>query len=214
MANYDLVTVEQVKEALELPSADVDLDQLLPDYITQASRVILDYTKREFAPASTVATRRFKVIGYKVDLAPYDLQSATQVALHPETDSPTILVAGANTGYTLQPVSPERGVYQSIQLSGYLIIISQTLMAFGYALMDVTGTWGFPTVPGPVQRACIETVGSWVTRTMPGASNTGYGIPASSSAGMTTFRNDWHIPWSAKKKLDPYKRASARWAAI
>lgn len=207
----DLTTLAAVKSAIQLPASDTDLDTLLPNLITEASVAIMDYCKREFAPVSTATTRRFKVDGYRVDFSPYDLETSPTptVRLHPETTTPLTLTTDQ---YSLSPVSPQRGVYQSIQFSGYLSIVSQTLMAFNYALVDVTGTWGFASVPVPVRRACNITVGSWLTRTAPGASAQ-YGVPMASGAGATTFRNDWDIPWAACKLLGRYRRGSARWIA-
>lgn len=216
MTSGDLTTVDAVKNGIQLPSGNVDLDALLPDFITQASKIIMDYTRREFAPVSTGLTRRFAVNGYKVDFSPWDLQSATAVSLHPETTEPIILSSGAgfsNAQYMLKPVNPSRGVYQSLQFSGYLVIVSQTLMQFGFALLDVTGTWGFPSVPEDVERACILTVGSWVTRTMPGAS-TPYGIPPGSAQGAIMHGNNWDLPWAAKNILGRYRRGSSRWATL
>lgn len=214
MAANDLTTVQSVKDNIELPSNDQNLDQLIPELITEASSRIIEFCQREFAPVVT-QTRRFRVDGYRVDFAPWDLQSATAVVLHPEAGSGAITLGdgtnGTNQQYMLKPINPARGVYQSMQFSGYLVIVSQTLMAFNYALVDVTGTWGFPSVPDEVKRACNITVGSWLTKTSPGFSGA-YGIPAMSATGGVTFRNDWDIPWAARKLLVPFRRSSARWA--
>lgn len=208
MASIDLTTIDSVKEAITLPDNNTDLDSQLPGLITQASQAIMNYCKREFAPVTVGATRRFKVDSYHVDFSPWDLQSVTTVALHPETTNPMILTAGQ---FMLKPINPQRGVYQSLDFSGFLVIISQTLMAFNYGLVDITGTWGFPSIPNDVQRAANITIGSWLTRTAPGSSGA-YGIPTSSGAGANLFRNDWDIPWAACKLLGRYKRGSARWA--
>ena len=210
----DLTTVEAVKEHIQLPDTDTELDELIPDFITQASVLIMNEYKREFAPVSTDTTRRFKVDGYRVDFSPYDLQSATLVQLHPETNEPIVLVDGSLGGmsqsYMLKPINPQRGVYQSLQLGGYLVIVSQTLMQFNFALIDVTGTWGFAEVPEDVARACNMTVGSWLTRTAPGLASS-YGVPATSGQGAILQSPDWHIPWAAKRILGNYKRGSGRW---
>jgi len=208
VASYDLTTVDAVKEMIQLPSDNVDLDAILPGMISQASKAIMHYCKREFAPVTASATRRFRVDGYRVDLSPYDLQSATAVTLHPETSTPVVLTSSQ---YMLKPINPERGVYTSIQFSGFLVIISQTLIQFDFALLDITGTWGFASIPDDVVRAANITIASWITRSAPGASG-GYGIPAMSTMGATTYRNDWHIPWAAAKLLGEFKRGSARWA--
>jgi hypothetical protein len=35
-------------------------------------------------------------------------------------------------------------------------------MRYGYAQLDVTGAWGFATVPDSLKRACAITVQSWL----------------------------------------------------
>lgn len=214
MSASDLTTIDNVKEAIQLPDGYPNLDTTLPVMITQASKAIMKYCKRQFAPVTTT-TRRFRVDGYRVDFSPWDLQpGGITVTLHPETTQPLTLTdgtSGGNAQYMMKPINPEEGVYQSVQFSGYLVIVSQTLMAFNYALVDVTGTWGFPTIPDDVIRATNITVGSWLTRSAPGATGA-YGIPPMSTMGAPTFRNDWHIPWAAAKLLGEYRRGSARWA--
>jgi hypothetical protein len=212
----DLTTVDNVKAFLALPEGNDELDSLIPDFITEASVIIGLNTKRQFAPVEVDATHRFRVDDYRVDFSPFDLQTATQVLLHPETDEPISLydasVGGASSeAYMLKPISPQRGVYQSLQFSGFMIIVSQLLMEFNYALLDVTGTWGFPEIPPDITRACNMTVASWLTRTAP-ASTASYGIPQMSGQGAMLHGSDWDIPWAAHKIIGRYKRGSARWA--
>jgi len=209
VAAYDLTTVDAIKETITLPDSNDNLDAIIPTLISQASKAIMHWCKREFAPSAT-ATRRFKVDSYHIDLSPYDLQSVTTVVLHPEQSSPQTLTSGY---YMLKPIGAERGVYTSIDLSQYLAITSQTMMMFGYALMDITGTWGFASVPDDVVRACNITVGSWLTRSAPAGSGT-YGVPANAAMGATLFRNDWAIPWAARNLLGPFKRGSSRWPVV
>jgi len=221
---YDLCTEDAVKEAIRLPGSNSELESLIPDYISSASYAILNLCNREFICQDTSGdndtgnlTRRFKVEGYRVDFSPYDLQYSTKVLLHPEQPDATVELTNAinnastTMSYILKPVSPARGVYQSLQFSGFLVIVSQTLMQYGYALVDVTGKWGFPTIPPDISRAAVLTVASWLTRTSQGGSTT-YGIPAGSAQGAAVFRNDWHIPWAAKKLIEQYTRGSDRWS--
>lgn len=208
MASGDLTTLDAVKTAIDLPDQDTDLDQLLPDLITQASQAIMNWCKREFAPNGTVATRRFRMEHYNIDLSPYDLQSATTVTLHPSDDTATTVLD--TTDYKLKPVSYQHGVYTSLQISGYVAVVSQNQMKYGWTDIDIAGTWGFPEIPDAVIRAANVTVASWVTRTAPGVSSA-YGIPTSGAMGATTFRADWHIPFAAMKLLSPYRRGSSKW---
>lgn len=217
MAAIDLCTVADVKEGIQLPSTELNLDALIPEYITQASRAIINHCKRQFLPVQLNTTKRFMVTSYRCDFSPWDLRVTGMtpiVTLHPETVNPYVLTpqtATTNAQYIFKPVNPERGVYQSLQFSGFLVIVSMTLMAFNFALVDITGDWGFPSVPEDVNRACVITVGSWLTRTAPGASGA-WGVPAQASMGAMPRVSDWHIPYSAKKLLGEYRRGSSRWA--
>lgn len=223
----DLCTYDDVLNTLQTPDASVpatNYPELIPEYITEASRAIMGHTRREFRTEigtlqanglyDGIGTRRFKVNGYRIDFGAWDLQAnhadnSYTVALHPETTEPMILTSYASTGYTFQPVNPQHGVYTALQFSGYLVIVSQTLMAYNYALVDITGPWGWPSVPEDVNRACRLTVASWLTRTAPGASQ--YGIPPGLATGAMPRGSDWDIPWAAKKLLGRYTRGSKRW---
>jgi len=166
MAAGDLCTLAEVREHMQMPTAETEQDAVIQSLITRLSLAIKGYTSREFATTLTsppntrrltVRPRRYRDGAYIVPLAPYDLQSATTVKLHPETASPVTLVAG--TDYVLEPVDLPEGVYTEIRLSGALGVgSSTTAMRFGYAYLDVTGTWGFASVPADVKEACILAV--------------------------------------------------------
>jgi len=164
MAAQDLCTLADVRASLEIPVADTSRDTLISTLITAASDAIMNETDREFAPVTASATHRFRIDGYRISLAPFDLRTVTTMTINPEGASPTVLAA--NTDYQLQPIGAPSGTYTSVQLSGFLASIygSATLYAYGYALLDIAGAWGFPAVPTDVNRACVVTVGSWLRK--------------------------------------------------
>jgi hypothetical protein len=197
VAAQDLCTLQDVRIADEAPTSDTSRDALIQSLITAASDAIMDEVDREFAPATT-ATRRIKVGGYVVSLAPWDLRSVTTLTLHPETSSPQTLVAG--TDYELLPVGAPSGTYSSLRLSSYLWLAGDTAYRMGHSLIDVNGAWGFATVPNVVNRACVLTVLSWIRRDI---SALGLSNEFDAAAAQPTA---FGIPYEARRLLTPFYR--------
>lgn len=193
----DLTTVANVKAAITLNASTSD--GLIQDLITQASAAITARYQREFAAVSGTPTRRVKVTECLVRLAPYDLRSASSVVLNPESSSPATLTAG--TDYTLEPVAhTSLGTYTELRLSRTLSIDSTTRTNFGYALLDITGTWGAAAIPADVARACIITVAAWLDR----GADVIAGMDSTVRPDGTTMSPSWAIPFAAHSLLQKY----------
>jgi len=173
MAAVDWVTRQQVKDQLEI--SGTGRDTLLDAAITAASNALNRRCKREITPRSTAVTRTFSFepavsdeARITVDLAPYDLRTATTVTLNPEDSSPTVLTSGVD--YSLWPVGGRHttGTYTGVRLSRYVSGLWSTFANdFGEAKLSVLGDWGVwdtANVPEDVKRACIVTVGSWIDK--------------------------------------------------
>lgn len=204
MAAQDLCTLADVRAALEIPTADTARDALISSLITQASEAIMNEVDREFAPASASLTRRFRVDGLTLNLAPYDLRTVATLTLNPESTSPQVL--NATSDYQPLPIGSPTGTFTSVRFSGLLnsLYASQTVFSFGYALCDIAGAWGFTAVPPDVNRACVITVGAWLRKDvsqliMAGVIDSGGGL---APAFPTTFE----IPRNAKSLLGPFYR--------
>src|SRR5262249_20112108 len=153
MAAQDLCTLSDVRASLELPVSDTSRDSLISSLITSASEAIMNEVDREFAPVTASATRRFRVDGLLLNLAPYDLRTVATMTANPESTSPVTLAV--TTDYELLPVGSPAGTYTSVGFSAYATwLYSQTAFQFGHALVDINGAWGFATVPIDVARAC------------------------------------------------------------
>lgn len=202
MAAQDLVTLAEVKTALEI--TDSSRDTLIAQLITQASSACINEAGREFAPATASATRRFRVDSFTVNLCPYDLRSVTTVVLNPEGTSPSTLAA--TTDYQLLPIGAPSGTFTSLAISKVLAAMwsSQTSFFFGYALLDISGAWGFASVPDDVKRAAIITVGSWLRKDVTALlAQTEFGI----GEGLApSFPTTLEIPNNAKALLAPFYR--------
>lgn len=203
----DLCTVDDVRVALEVEPSDTKRDGLFATLITAASRAIMADCDREFAPATTSATRRFRWQGMRfLSLAPYDLRNVTAFTLHPESAVPMVLAAG--THYLLGPTVTPYGVYQSVEFS--LMVMpsrySQTFRDYGFTFVDITGGWGFATLPEDVVQACIVTCMSWLRRdTSAYAMRDPEDVRMLAGDPMQTFT----IPPAAKRLLHPFRRSVA-----
>lgn len=207
MAAQDLCSLSDVRAALEIPVADTSRDSLISTLITAASDAIMSDYEREFAPATASATRRFRVESTVLSLAPYDLRSVTTLTLHPESSSPYTAVATQD--YQLNPIGNPTGTFTSIQFSSYLasLVSSTTPFAYGYAIVDIAGAWGFATVPTHVNRACVITVSSWLRKDVSS-------LVAASELDMgggiaPAFPSTMEIPNAARKLLARYRRLTS-----
>lgn len=204
----NLCSLADVRQSMELPAADTTRDELILALIPVASQMIMQQVEREFAPSSAAGvTRRFRITerelnGRIVDLAPSDLQTETAVTLSPESSSPTVLVAG--TDYELTPTaqSPDEQVYTTLRLSNFLNIVPANLVRFNYAYVDITGTWGFPSVPAVVNEACSDAVCAWLRRDV---STLGLNLQDGMQLGPTASTS-LDLPLGSLRKINPYRR--------
>lgn len=205
-AAWDLCTVANVREALELPAADTTRDNLIQSLISDFSRAIMRECDREFAPAAT-ATRRFQVPAGSLylDLAPYDLRTVTSLTMNPEASGGTALTA--TTDFQLMPVTTAQGPYQAIRFSNRLtsIHVSQTAQDYGYTLVDINGAWGFASVPDDVKRACVIAVQAALRRDLTELAIAGIEEPqAIAPEGPATHA----IPAASRRLLAPFRRTA------
>lgn len=158
MAAQDLTTLTAVRRFLQKSGTDTSQDTEISQLITRASDAIMRYCQREFKSTASAGTARkfeYRGQGY-LDLAPYDLQSVTLIRLDPDLASP--YTVGSNE-YRLYPVHTPQGVYTAIRLDP---VLAYTASRWLYRICEVTGTWGFPSVPSEVEHATILTVNNWL----------------------------------------------------
>lgn len=185
---------------METKVPDTALDPLITALIPVATRVIADWTEREFVPTAGLgSTRRFAVRSSLVPLAPFDLQSVSSVTWDPAGSPATV----ASTDYRLLPETSVDGVHSSLLLSGWVFAATATSLAFGFNEIDVTGTWGFPAVPVSVRQAAVVSIRSWLRRDLDS-----YGQVADN--GMRVLQpqpfGTYKLPAAAKAMLDPFCR--------
>lgn len=197
-------SLEDCRSAADFAHVTREHDQQIRDLLPRASTAISNYTHREFLPTAAGVARTLRITGRRLELAPYDLQAATLVELNPEESSPITLTA--NEDYTLGPVPAPDGVYQTLTLSDLVTLGSSTLaVRFGFNQIRITGTWGFPTVPGPVRQATIVTVRSWLRKDAAGMA---FDIEDAAAVSPDIPRT-YGLPNAARKLVDPYRRLPA-----
>ncbi len=156
----DLTTMGAVRVFLGKKTWEKGQDDVVSDLITRASALITKYTGREFTPVT--ATRTFQVRNPSFFQLPWDLQSASLIRLSPESATPTTLTNLSD--YSLGPLGSYEGVFNTVQLYNANLGNSNTAYRFGYAQVEITGVWGFPSVPADIEHACIVTVATWLRR--------------------------------------------------
>ena len=160
----NLTTLASVRRHMQITDgADTDLDAQIDALIPAASDAIMDYAQREFKTDTNGSTaRKFRYDGNGVlDLAPWDLRTLSSVKIDTDIGSGTTLTSSE---YRLQPVGAVHGVYHSIHLPGFAVP-NTAGSSPGYREVQVTGTWGFVTIPEKVRMAANITIAFWLRST-------------------------------------------------
>jgi hypothetical protein len=167
LSNQALTTIEKVNAVGGRDGDDKSQDQAKIVFIEAASRMASDYCNREFRPATDeTGTRRFAFTGAGfVSFGRFDLQAGqtTTISVDADTANPIALTADQ---YQLSPVHAPHGVYTYLRTNTAFYplrypALSQAIPFTGPVsglgglprTIDVTGTWGWPTIPDHVDTA-------------------------------------------------------------
>lgn len=173
----DLTTVASVKALMQKTGANAaSQDALIQTLITRASVKIMSDYGREFVPGGpdslshTGAVRTFEYAWGEqypgeafVDLRPYDLQVQAQTAITVVADTDQSAPYTLSTDeWRFWPQPPARG---QVYLALKMLPLNMSIGIIGWRKrqVQVTGNWGFPSVPEDVAQACDETVVHWIT---------------------------------------------------
>ena len=205
MADSLLCTTAEVKAAAGITTTESD--SRIDELGSAVAQIVMATYGREFVPQVT-ATRTFRVDSRLVNLNPYDLRSVTTMKLHPEESSPTTLVA--NTDYVLLPLGGDSrtGTYAYVKLSSDLTIDSDLVSYFGFAKLEINGSWGVwdsaASVSADLNRAAVQTVLANLDRPVAqiaAIEDFGEGRQSAPSPGR-----GWAIPFSAHQVFKLYSR--------
>lgn len=166
---WALTTVEKVKQqGSGIRSSDPTQDDAIRFLINAASEQFMRYSGREFVTASVGSTTRtfpvspiqvYGIYSAYADFGRYDAQTVTGVVINSQAGAAGQVTLDT-TQYQPLPVEKWDGVYTGVGIAG-----SSDWMASLPGIIttiDVTGTWGWPSVPDYVQRLCVEQVKAWL----------------------------------------------------
>jgi hypothetical protein len=195
-AGGNLTTLEAVRAFMQKGATDTAQDDLIEALIPAASRVIMQWTGREFAPATASATRKFAYRGGGfLDLAPYDLRSISSAQVDTNTTSATTLAA--TTDYAFSPLNSQDGVYTALTFPS--LTVFDRPGQDSYREISITGAWGFAEVPADVQHWCNVTIVMWL-RDDVSAFSSGF------DANTDRFVRAGSLPDAVKAGLAVYRR--------
>lgn len=144
-------TLAQVKAAMRIPTADTVDDALIETAIESASRQIDGHCQRRFY--TTTATRIYTPNdSYITEID--DLVTLTQIKTQTDIDG-TFDTTWKTTDYQLEPLNGMAGglnvSYTQIRAVGDFLFP----VYGGEATVQVTGTFGWASVPSEIKQACI-----------------------------------------------------------
>ena len=159
-----LITEAEYKEqGSGIDASDPTQDEAIRFCINSASLRIMEYAGREYKSAAVGSTMRtFQITdggcGYdEVSFGSYDAQTVTVVTIDTQLGQTGLTLT--STQYQPVPVQAWHGVYTGLHIlsgaTGYVVAGSRRAV-------NVTGTWGWPSVPGHIKMACAETVKEWL----------------------------------------------------
>lgn len=165
LATNALITESEYKEqGSGIDASDPTQDDAIRFCINSASLRIMEYAGREFkSMASGSTARTFEISqggsGFDdVSFGPYDAATITAVVIDTQLGQTGLTLTTSQ--YQPVPVQQWHGVYTGVHIlagaTGYVPVGARRAAS-------VTGTWGWPSVPGEVKHACVETVKDWLS---------------------------------------------------
>lgn len=151
-----------VKEYVGIDEADDDYDNLLVRLVNAASEAIYRVTEREFVvDGSNPLTRTFDVFGSYADGFLYvgDLNGAPTSVVIKDDDDATVQTLTVNTDVVLYP--RVRATWQPVSRLRFRNL-DQKLRSMDY--IEVTGNYGFPSIPEDIRQAAVVTAALWFAR--------------------------------------------------
>jgi len=164
MAVNGYITIPDYKEWIGL--GDAKDDAVIDESIEAASRGIDNFCKTRFWQTAAGTNRLFDTCdGWRIRIG--DAVAVTQVATDGDGDG-LFETVWAATDYQLLPLNPaaapEPMPFTQIHAIGTLTFPRVTSVTSRYGRVQVTGTWGWPSIPGAVRQACLLVTNRLVKR--------------------------------------------------
>lgn len=190
----DLITLSELKAALNIDPTDDRRDSTYTTMIPWASDAVRAFTERDFGSPSVTEVRTFQYDGSgyldiddasAITQVAFSIPNTADLVLDPELwyaapqrrdDAPIYYyIVFTVNGYSLG--SPEMGFVRNLDVlaaEGRLVQYTRTA--------KVTGTWGWPDIPSLVKLAMVWTLVDWTTN------SAAEGLTAEAIAG---FSRSW-----------------------
>ena len=184
-----LVGLGETKDWLGIRQVDTSQDLKIVQRINAASKRIAEVAGREFKPSSAVAAERS-----------FDIYWSDMYGIKHIGDLATLSTASTSATFTN---SDTFDVIQTLDLDADVIALPRNRASWqpitsirflgsasGYRLgnvLNVTGFWGFPSVPEDVKHAAMDTVAFWLDRDVEHFRQDLGAVPGSSEGGQTVI---------------------------
>lgn len=166
----DLLTLSELKTALNVDSTDTRKDALYNQALPWVSDVIRRYTGRDFGSATVTAERSFEYDGSGfVDIDDASAITAVKLVVPNSSD----ITLDSSQWYAAPALRDDVPVHYYIKIAAgilstwsnddFLRNVNASLYP-ATQTVKVTGTWGWPSVPGDVKLAAIWTIQEWTNR--------------------------------------------------
>jgi hypothetical protein len=145
------ITLNELKAALRIPVSDTIDDSLLEKAVNSASRLIDGYANRSFYNGGTATRIYAPQDAYVTEFD--DLQSLTTLVT--SSDGEGFDTTWGTASYQLEPLN---GIVDGLTTPYTRVraVDDLTFLSVGEeATVQITGVWGYATVPDAISQACV-----------------------------------------------------------
>ena len=179
-----LVSLAETKDWLRQQNVDTSSDLQIVQVINDMSQRFLEECEREIVPYGTnPIVRTFDVdeeAVYNREIRIGDLTSFTQVRILDELGN---LIQTVNSSDVIS-LPRVRRPWQPIRSLRFTQNVNRLWYGYYPLVVEVTGTWGFPSVPGTVRRAMFDAIATTLDRDVENyKEDLAAGVTSGSSAG-------------------------------
>ena len=148
--------------------------------------------------------------GAEINFGMYDAQSISGVAIDTQGGAAGTALSATVPDYQVLEVDEFDGVYTGIDVyqSAASYPYSTTPYKYGKRLAQVTGIWGWPSVPADVEHGCTATVNEWLEGDYRHVGNTGF--TGDNDYGQVTGARQV-LPGWVMRMLETYQKLAVVW---
>lgn len=197
----DYITLEGLKQRLDIPAGDQLDDTLLSGAIAAATRSINAECGRDFQQAETASPRRYCPAGAELVIT-HDIATTSGLAVGVDDDGDGVaertLEAAA---YELEPTDGIVGGLSGWPYWRIRLVDSTSWPAGRRRTIQVTARWGWPAVPAPIIQAAYV-----LAEDLAKLKDTPFGVGGFGEFGRIRARENPHVAMLIR----PYRRGTIR----